>query len=163
MSRWDYNTEAPPPQAYEAVEAAVELIRDAELVNGELYLGSNDQVYAHAEPVDKPENGRWIVVREVQEAGGRRADDTSLPIVKVHVKVVCPRDLPNFARWHAAVHARIAKSLIGEIPVLTRSEAELGYFQQTEPSRPDYYDDTDTYESFAEYGIILQPLATVEP
>lgn len=160
MSRWDYNTAFPPPQAFEAVEGAAQLIVDGDLLSDALYLSSNDQIYSHAEPVDKPANSRWILVREREEAGGRMASNDSLPVVKVHVKVVSPRDLPNFAKWHAAVHARIARSLIDEIPDLDRSAAELGFFQHTEPSRAEYYADSDTYESFAVYGIILQPAAS---
>lgn len=155
MSLWEYDIDHAPPQAYEAVEATAALIKTASLISGALYLGSNDYVYAHEEPVEKP--ARWVVVREYQVAGGQAVSHTGFQKVQLHVKVVSDKEMSNSHRWHAAMHARIQRSIVGKTLTLTRSETGLRIRKLTEPSRPEYYEDTDTRESFTLYAITLQP------
>lgn len=163
--RWSYDTDHPPPQAFEAVAGAQALlVSGGRLVSGTLYLASSDQIYAHEEPVDKPADGRWVTVQELQEAGGVPVSPDGLRRVKVHVKVSSVMGAVQSPHtWHAAMHNRIALSLIGQVPVLTRSTSdENGFRQHTEPSRAEYYgpDEGNTYESFAVYAITLQPLSS---
>ena len=154
MSRWRYDTDHPPPQAFEAVEAFVTLLRASGLLGPPEYLGATDRVYAFEEPAARP--SRWVRVAEFQEAGGRLVSGSGLLTVRLHVKVACGA-LPNAARWHAAMHARIARAVIGQTAEMERSEVGWRFRQLTEPSRPEYYEDTDTRESFAMYSVTLQP------
>lgn len=157
MSRWVYDTAHPPPQAWEAADGAAALIAASGLVSGEVWLGTNAALYAHEDPVT-PVSDRYVVVREYQEAGGRMVDDSGLLTARLHVKVVSPLSLPNWRRWHAAMHNRIARALVGQLPTLTLSAPGWNGFRQThEPSRPETYDEA-TRESFALYAITLQSL-----
>ena len=156
MSRYQYDTACPPPQAYEAVEGARDVLRTSGLfVDGANWLGSTNAIVAHEEPTDKPQ--RWIVLRQQQTLGPRRVDPSGLLKVFVHVKVVGEREMLNHEKWHGAMHARIQRALIRAAPPLSLSEVGLVFRLVTEPSRSEYYEDTDTRESFAVYATTLQP------
>jgi hypothetical protein len=158
MSLWDYNTEQPPAQAYEAVDATVALIKAGGLmVSGSFFLASTSDVHGHEEPADKPEPNRWVLVTEFQSLGGKAVTHDGLNKVILHVKVVGERDMPNYPAWHGAMHARIQRSIVGKVLTLTRGETGLRLRKLTEPSRPEYYKDTKTRESFMFYAITLQP------
>ena len=156
MSRWAYDTACPPPQAWEAVHGARDVLRASGLfVWGNNWLASTDHIVADEEPVNKPM--RYIVLREVEQLAGRKVDPSGLLKVFVHVKVASEKQMPNYQQWHAAMHARIQRVLIRAEPVLPISEVGEMFRLYREPSRAAYYADTDTRESFAEYAATLQP------
>lgn len=156
MSRWAYDTDSPPPQAWEVVHAAAAILRADAVITGPLGLGSASSVYADEGPATPPLNERYIVVREYQQAGGVPVDPSGLLTARLHVKVVCPLEMTNWRQWHAAMHARIARALIGAKPEMTRAAAGwTGFRQYTEPSRPETYDERRR-ESFCLYDITLQ-------
>lgn len=156
MSRWKYNADYPPPKPNEVVEGAVALLKSADLLSGTLYLGSNESIYAHEEPVTKPQ--RWVLVVRFQQLAGQVVDPAGLLKVELQVKVVGEREMPNYARWHDAMHDRIERSLIGMSPQMASSRSETGFRLTHERTRPEYYADTDTRESFARYAINLESL-----
>ena len=167
MSRWAYDTATPPPQAWEAVDKAQELlVASGLMVSGTLLLASTAHVYAHEEPDPTSKPDRFVVVSEFQELGGHEVESSGLRTVRLHVKVVSEEHMTNKRQWHGAMHARISRALTGEPDIydsgesdLTRSTIGWPYRQHTEPSRPEWYEDTSTWESFAFYQVTLEPLA----
>lgn len=173
MTLWSYNTALPPPLAYEAVEDFVSRVKTADLLSGALYLGSNDNVLAGEEPVDKPT--RWVLVSEFTPLGGPPDEPSGLVTVRVMVRVVSEKNMLSHGspsqqtqslaarQWHDAVHARIARSVVG-LPdvyaagaVLNSSEIGWPWRRVGRPSTPQYDNATDTRYSYAYYDVTLEP------
>ena len=155
MSTWGYYSATPPVKAHDVPDAFVSLLAASGLFGTDPYLASTDHIYAHDEPVDKPADSRWIVVRTFEPLGDRRTQSEGEHLVQIHLKVVGPKVMPNFATWHRAMHDRCDQALLGKTPSgLQRATASI-ISRETEPSAARYYEDTDTRESFARYAVRL--------
>ena len=157
MSRWSYDTACPPPQAWEAVHGARDVLRSSGLfVDGNNWLASTDDIFVVTEePVDKPK--RVVVLRQGRQLALRRVDPSGLLKVLVHVSVAGEKLMSNVDQWHGGMHGLIQETLIGAAPVLVTSEVGDPFRLYAGPSGARYYPDTNTWESFAEYAVTLQP------
>ena len=155
MSLWSYHSAAPPVKAHDVPDAFVALLVASGLFGAGPYLASTDQIYAHEEPVDKPPDGRWILVRTFEPLGGQRTRSEGEHLARIHLKVVGEKAMVNFHTWHRAMHDRCDRALIGQTPpALQRATASI-IARETEPSAARYYADTDTRESIARYAVRL--------
>ena len=159
MSTWGYYSATPPVKAHDVPDAFVALLVASGLFGTDPYLASTDHIFAHEEPVDKPADGRWIVVRTFEPLGGRRTQSEGEVLARIHLKVVGEMAMPRFHVWHRAMHDRCDQALLGKTPSdLQRATASI-ISRETEPSAARYYADTDTRESVARYAVRLLPAA----
>ena len=169
MSRWQHHSECPPPLAFELIERVAEKLAESGVLKGSAWLGTNPVIYAGEEEPEKPKNGRWVLITEAQEIGGKRVSPSGLLHVEIHVKVVSPRVMRDTkgklqsARWHSMIHRRIAQEIIGMKPLLSTGTVGVAIRQTHEPSPPIYYANTDSRESFARYMGTLQSLDLSQP
>lgn len=147
-----YDDTISPPQGYEVVEAAADLLRlDSALESG---LGGAGRIYAHRAPAEKPD--RYLVVREpVRPMGPEHF--TRLDALPVQIMAECSESHPNPAWWLSAIHTRIYEVLTGKRLAVAKSDVLLPVKRETRPSAPAYDADDHAYYSSAEYRTTLGP------
>lgn len=159
MSTWIYNSAVRPVKAHDVPDAFVVLLVASGFFGTAPFLASTSQIYAHEEPVDKPDDERWIVVRPFEEIAGTRTLSEGEVLATVHLKVVGPKIMLSFPKWHRAMMDRCDQALVGKTPSgLQRATASM-IARETEPSPARYYADSDTRESFALFAVRLVAVA----
>ena len=159
MSIWTYDTNSPPVKAHDVPDAFAVLLGASGLFGTLPFLSSLDHIYAHEEPVDKPADGQYLVLRTLEPLGGQKSTSDGEVLAQIHLKVAGEKTLTNYRTWHRAMHDRCDQALLGKTPSgLQRATASV-ISRETEPSQPRYYQDSDTRESFAIYAVRLVAIA----
>lgn len=159
-----------PPSSREAVEAVAAALRADERVRQGLGANSAEEAEARVmphrqrlrmgmegAPLDSlPE--RFLVVRELAVAGGRRRAPSLISMPGIQVMTECSEDLPNLYLWHDRMHRTAIR------PALLKASLELGegqlaacLYDESEASPPMRDADTETFYSTALYRLALAP------
>lgn len=156
MSRYAHILDRPP--AYKLVEKWVDVL--SENVSLLVKLGGQN-VFAHEAAADKPSSGKWVVVRERVDIGGRAelASGFTLPAVQVMVESRKSLHTPEEARqFHAETHAIITEALVGVS--VTIQDMDVNFAKQESSGIVAYDVDDDTRYSTATFRATLSPVTT---
>ncbi len=176
-----YDPALTPVRTHELVEALRDRLQASALVvdGGEAGVFDAQLVVAHEEPkgfARQVASRARILVRERVEIGGRRRRFTGHQSVPVQVLVRTsptfgarqhrvgtePTGRASLASFHAELHARIHRALVGFKPSLGSAEGVIRVRQDREPTPPSYNPQVGdegsmgVNESLAEYTCVLQ-------
>lgn len=146
------------PQTYKLVEEWVDVL--SENVSLLVQLGGRN-VFAHEAAADKPSSGKWVVVRERVDIGGREepVSGFALPAVQVMVESRKSLHTPEEARqFHADTHAIITEALTGVS--VTIQDMGVSFPKQEASGIVAYDADDDTRYSTATFRATLSPVTT---
>lgn len=171
MSSIRYSPDVLPAEGDDAVAFIAGKVRaSADVQAGLLQPGGEEQgVYEGSRPAAHPE--RFVIVRELQQTGGRIERLSGLDRVPVQVVTSCQADLGHKRRWHRVMHRKIRAALEGEtfepgdIPEavargLGVSRSLRPVKRKHKPVSIGYEKETGQAEQVAQYDVIIAPTDT---
>jgi len=100
---------------------------------------------------------RFLVGRELVEAGGRVQSFSGLDPVKVQVMSECRKSVPSLEQWHEDVHDRVFELLVGRLPEVGTGAAEEPFRRVRKPARPMWDDNASTFHATSTFQVTLRP------
>ena len=153
------------PTSRPVIEWAAARLRDNTSLRALLAASSDEEakrkIMAHRRDVDDSLPDRFIVVRELIQAGGRMETLSGFSAVPWQMVSECTRAMQQTSggidQWHEEVQRAVRKALVGETPDLPEGGPLQPVRRTGMPSAPLYAEETDTYYAISRYALTVAP------